>query len=378
MGVRLSGAQILTGAGLFAALVSQPAADSSAPKGLSPPEYNVFAASAGQSQIALIDPDLLVVVGFIDLAFEAKQISVSARLKAIAAIDGRLPELRVYDLTTNRRRSISLPFVPTLLVRSPDDTRLAVMDNLHGRFAVIDLERRAVIVTSSVGGAVEDALFSTDGGALYLAGPDLLGVTVIDIDGGSTREVEGTNAVRFAGLSRSPNGRDGFGKPQGSNVIQEFDLRRRTIVGSLDVTPDTSFAFVTGTGRFILLPDSHRRELRVATTDPLKVVATLRGSSTMDAAYSAWFDSLAYVTSPLEHRILAYDLDHFAPLGEIPVGGTPGPAVVGPGGDKLFIPLIDAKAVEVVDAVSQHVTAHIPLDANPTALALAGGYGICH
>lgn len=55
----------------------------------------------------------------------------------------------------------------------------------------------------------------------------------------------------------------------------------------------------------------------------------------------------------------------------------PGPIVVGPGGDKLFVPLSDVKAVQVIDAFHQRVTADIRLVANPTALALAGGYSIC-
>jgi len=378
VGAGLSAAQILTGASLLAAVLSHSITDRTAPRGLSPREYNVFAASENQSQIALIDPDLLAVVDTIDLGFEARQIAVSARLKTIAAIDGRSPELRLYDLATDRRESIALRFVPTRLIRAADDTRVAALDNSHGRLAVIDLERYAIISTFSIGGAVEDVLFSTDGGALYLAGRGRLGVTVIAVDGGSIREVEGTGDLAFTGLSRSPTGRDGFGKPQRSDEIEEFDLRRQTVAGHLDVTPDTSFAFVTGTGRFVLLPDSHRSELRVATTDPLKVVATLKGSSAMDEAYSAWFDSIAYVASSSERRLLAYNLDHLIPLGEVLLGGTPGPAVVGPGGDKLFVPLVDARAVQVIDTASQRVIAHIPVGANPTAVTLAGGYGICH
>jgi DNA-binding beta-propeller fold protein YncE len=379
MGGSVSKGRMLMGAGLLAVTaLAHAAADDATPKGLSPREYNVFVASEHQSRITMIDPDLLEIVGAIDLGFEVKQLAVSARLKAVAAIDGRSPEVRIYDLTTDKLRSIPLPFMPTRLVRAPDDTRLAILDDLHSRLAIVDLERRNVVITSSMNGAFENVLFSTDGGALYLAGRDEPGVTVIDIDGGSIHKLTGSGQAAFTGLSRSPNGRDGFGKRQDSNELEEFDLRRQAVAGHLDVTLDTSFAYVTGTGRFVLLPDNRRRELRVATTDPLEIVATLQGSSAMDAAYSAWFDTLAYVTSPAEHRLLVYDLDRFSALGEIRLRGTPGPAVVGPGGDKLFVPLVDAKAVQVIDVAHQRVTADIHLDANPTALVLAGGYGICH
>lgn len=73
-------------------------------------------------------------------------------------------------------------------------------------------------------------MFSTDGGALYLAGRDRLGVTVIDIDRGSTRKLEGGGDVTFTGLSRSPNGRDGFGKRQDSKELEEFDVRQQSPV----------------------------------------------------------------------------------------------------------------------------------------------------
>jgi hypothetical protein len=376
--LNLSAAHLLTGAGLLAAVLSHQTVNEAAPKGLSPREYNVFAATEHQSRVALIDPDLLAVVDSIDLGFEVRQLAVSARLRVVAATDGQSPEVRVYDLATDQRRSIALPFVPSRLVRAPDDTRLAAVDNPHGKLAVIDLQQNTILTMYSVTGSLGDVLFSTGGGTLYLAGQNHSGIVAVDIDGNASREVDGTGEAAFAGLSRSPNGRDGFGKPVGGSEIDEFDLRRQTVIGHLDVTPDTSFAFVTGTGRFVLLPDSHRGELQIATTDPLKVVASLKGSSNMDAAYSAWFDTLAFVTSPSEHRLLAYDLDQLKALTGISLDGTPGPVLVGPGGDKLFVPLTDAKAVQVVDAAKQRVIARVALDDNPTAMTLAGSYGICH
>lgn len=378
VGTSLSKARTLVAGALAMAALTHAAAEDGAPKGLSPPQYNIFVATGQQSKITMIDPDLLFVVGTIDLGLQVKQFAVSARSKVVAAIDGRSPEVRIFNLTTQTRRSIPLSFAPSRLVLAPDETRVAVIDVLHGRVAVVDLDSDSIVATTSIGSVFESALFSTDGGELYFAGGDQPGVAFLDIDKGSIQRLEGGGKPAFTGLSRSPNGRDGFAKRTDSNELDELDLRRHAFAGRLAVTPDTSFAFVSGTGRFVLLPDNRRRELRVATTDPLKVIATLRGSAAMDEAYTAWFDTLAYVASPAEHLLLVYDLDHVSALGHVQLRGTPGRAIVGPGGDKLFVPLVDAKAVQVVDAVHGRVIADIHLDANPTAIGLAGGYGICH
>lgn len=83
---------------------------------------------------------------------------------------------------------------------------------------------------------------------------------------------------------------------------------------------------MTGAGHFVLLPDNRRREPRIATAELLQVVATLQGSSTMDAAYSAWFDTVAYVASPAERRFLVYGLDHLSALGKVRLRCPPVPS----------------------------------------------------
>lgn len=371
--------RLIAALGVLAVAIQHGAdATEGAARGLSPLEYGVFVASKGQSRVSVIDPDLLDVVATIDLGFNATQLVVSSRLKLLAAVDGELPEVRIYDIAAQQLRFIALPFAPTRLVRAPDGTLLAALDTLLGKVAVVDLARGASVVTPITVGAVSDALFSSDGAFLYVAGENRPGVAAIRTEDGTVGALEGTDGTTFAGLSRAPNGRDGYGKLRGSGALQVFDLGRRKSVDRFDAAPDTAFPYITGTGRFLLLPDNGRGELRIATTDPLQLVATVKASTGVTAAYSAWFDSLAFVASPAERRFLVFDLDRFVPLGEVRLDGTPGEATVSPGGDKLFVPLIDAKAVQVIDVAGRRVIGRIPLDAVPTALAMAGGYGICH
>jgi DNA-binding beta-propeller fold protein YncE len=98
----------------------------------------------------------------------------------------------------------------------------------------------------------------------------------------------------------------------------------------------------------------------------------------MSWAYSAWFDTVAFVTSTTQRELLVYDLDHAQQRGSIALGAVPGPGAVTPDGSKLFLPVADRHAVFVIDAASARLIHRIPLPGAPILAVLAGSYGLCH
>jgi hypothetical protein len=343
---------------------------------IGPREFNLFVALEGSTQVLSVDPDLLQIVGSFDVGVVPRDLAVSAPLKELVAADGTSPSIRAIDLDTGEPYTLALPFVPTRVLLAPDGLRIAAIDGHEGTVVILDLHSRSVIAHATDFGPVDEALFSGDSTRLLLADSTRAGIRVLEVETGQSHVIEEDRV--FAALARAPNGREGFGKPRGVNAVELLDLRNARAGNRIAVTAGVDSVFVSGSGRFLLLPDGMRQELSIASTETWQVVATLHGGTDIEVAYSAWFDTVALASSASERKLYIYDLDRLAFFGALALAGTPGSGIVGTGGDKLFIPTTDANAIEVIDAAKGRLASVIPLAGRPVALAMAGGYGVCH
>lgn len=344
-----------------------------------PPEFNLFVAVEGSRRVLSVDPDMMQVVGSYDLGVVPRDIAISAPLKVLVGSDRISPSIHIVDVETNVARSVALPFTPTRILLAPDGRLAAAVDGEEGRAVFVDLRSGAEIARAAGLGTIGEVVFSGDSTRLYVADRNRGGVRVVVVATGEIRAVGGSDGrSAFAALARAPNGRDGFAKRRGEAALEFIDFRTAQAVGTLAVNPGIGSVYVSGTGRFLLLPDGDRSELTVASTETRRVVATLRGGKAMQAVYSAWFDMVAFGIDAGGRKAFVYDLDRMENAGEVPVGGTPGTGVVSAAGDKLFVPTTNVNAVQVIDATLRRLTATIPLPAAPIAVAMAGGYGVCH
>lgn len=342
------------------------------------PEFNLFVAIEGSQRVLSVDPDLLQVVGGYDLGFVPRDVAISAPLKALVASDRTSPSLRIVNVVTGSGRTVVLPFIPTRTLLAPDGLRVAAVDGKKGGVVFVDLRSGAEIARADGLGAIGEAVFSGDSTRLYVTGHER-GIRAIAADTGDARSVAGGEGdLAFAALARAPNGRDGFAKRRGEAALELIDFRKAQAVGTLAVSPSAGALYVSGTGRYLLLPDTEKSELSVASTETRRIVATLRGGKAMQAVYSAWFDMVAFGVSAGERKIFVYDLDRLENAGEVALGGTPVTGVVSSSGDKLFVPTANVNAIQVIDATQRRLAGAIPLPAPPIAVAMAGGYGVCH
>ena len=339
---------------------------------------DVFVTARDSGRVVAIDPDTSTIVGTIDAGFPVRDLAVSPLLRLLVASDGDA-HLRVIDPASGTAATLALDLAPQRIQISPLGTRIEAADFSSGAVAFIDLIALHETARVTGLGPIQDAMFGSDGTQFYVAGVGRDGLTVIDVLRGQVvRQSSGSSAGPFAAVARAPNGRDGFAAYAKARLVDKLDLKGGAPIASLPVGNDTPTISVTGTGRYLLLPDNSSQRLVIAATDPLQISAIVAGPAEMTRAYSAWFDMVAFVASATEPKLIVYDLDHLREAGAIALAGIPAAGAVTPDGAKLFLPIPEAGVVQVVDAQRRQLAATIPIGAPPALLAVAGSYGLCH
>ncbi|MCR6631929.1 MAG: hypothetical protein NVV74_18810 [Magnetospirillum sp.] len=336
-------------------------------------QRTLFVAGRDSTAVAVVSIESERVIGRLELGLVPRQLAVSESLAKLAAADGRSAQVTVAELASRAVTRLPLPLAPTRLLVSPDGLTLAAFDDASGGIALVDLLLLREKARLAGPPRIRDAMFAGDGKSLFLAADGVAGVTVLDA--AASRPAAILPGPSATALARAPNGREGFALAGGE--VLHFDLKAPAILGRL-AAPGATGLYPTGTGRFLMLPDSDRRSLTLAPAQPLAPAAPLKAAAGMSAAYSAWFDTVALLPSRSEESVLLYDLETRQPAGRIPLSGAPGPGVVTPDGGKLYLPIEGEKELAVIDARLRRRAATIAVGFAPTQAVMAGGYGICH
>src|SRR5262249_58105248 len=105
---------------------------------------------------------------------------------------------------------------------------------------------------------IRDLMVGADGAFLYVVAERLDGIGVVDVARGELIEeiaVSGLRSAQAAGLTRSPSGRMGYVKAQGSRTISLVDLSNFRPVREIEVGRDALKACPTGFGGYLVGPD---------------------------------------------------------------------------------------------------------------------------
>jgi DNA-binding beta-propeller fold protein YncE len=157
-----------------------------------------------------------------------------------------------------------------------------------------------------------------------------------------------------------------------------LDLEQGKLIAEFDAGTDAAAAVPSGTGTYLLVPNTARPTLAVFRSANLRDPALLKSEAGATSVYTAWLDSVAFVPSEPRRQLLVYDLDAQHLTGEIALPGQPTRGAVTSDSRKLYLPVLDPPAVVVVDGETRQLVATIPLHDTPLAAVVAGGWGICH
>ena len=341
----------------------------------------VFIPSRNAPIVTVVDRDIDGVVGTLDVGLVPEQVVVSEATRKLVAVDGIARAVSVVELANGRRVAIDLDFTPQWLIASPDGYVVAAADLSAGSVAFVELMRNRVVSRITGLSPIHDLMFGPDGAFLYVAVERSDGVGVVDVARGKLIEeiaVSGLRSAQAAGLTRSPSGRMGYVKAQGSRTISLVDLNNFRPVREIEVGRDALKAFPTGFGGYLVIPDNSERTVTIVANASLTVAAMLKGGAGMTTVHSGWFDTLALVPSATERKLLVYDLDRLSQAPDIPLPGSPGRGAVTQDGAKLYIALEDTSKVAVIDLQRRRLLHTIAVASNPVAAIMAKSFDVCH
>jgi YVTN family beta-propeller protein len=235
--------------------------------------------------------------------------------------------------------------------------------------------------------------FSADGALLYVGNLGAGVVSVIDVAQATVINeipVGEAPSVASAGpadeewqgvinVTRTPDGRLGFAAFGEGNAMAVLDLRTQQTIKTLALGELPWRAYTTADGRFMITPNNGDRTISVVSTASLEEVARLPGAADMTGVNTGWFETVAFVISRGEDKLLVLDLETMRPAGEIALPGSPETGVTTPDGAKLYVALSEADEVAVIDVRERRVIKRIGgVGDGPWGAHMVGAINYCH
>jgi len=369
-------------------LASQPAG------ALDPSGQYLYVPNRSSSDVAVIDHATQSLVARVEVGKVPHQVAVSDRLGKLIASNTADNTISIVDLATLRAEAtLTLDHEPEHMELSPNGLALAVGNIGAGTVSLISLEENREV--ARVDGLFEphNLTFSPDGSLLYVANLGAEHVSVVDVaagrvvneipvaeptalaaTGGTTSEYQG-----IINVTRTPDGRLGFAAHGEGNVMAVIDLRSQEKIKSLELGELPWRAYSTADGRFMLVPNNGDATVSVIDTSTLEVVATLPGAEDVTGVNTGWFETVAFVVSRGENKLVVLDLEEMKAAGEIALPGTPETGVTTPDGKTLYVALSDTDQVAVIDVRRRELVKTIDdVGDEPWGATMAGALNYCH
>ncbi|WP_158930470.1 YncE family protein [Acidisphaera sp. S103] len=339
----------------------------------------IFVSLSDQHVVPYIDPDTDKIAGSVDVGLVPKQIEIASSIGKLLAIDGKGPLVNIVDLQLKTISTVPLDLVPSRMTVSSDGLTVALADTKNGHVVLLDLLRRRIVGTAHGLPHLRDMVFSIDSRKVYFAGAEAGAIDVMDALKGQLDPAIATGLPSGSlAFGRSPDGRRLFVQSDSGGGIGVLDLERSGPLAPIPAGPAATVAFPSATGAYLLVVDNQRGTLMVIRDGDAQNATVLKAATGVSIVYTGWFDTLALIPSVTAKSVLLYDLEVMHAAGEIPLAGTPARGGVTPDGQKLYLPLIDADQVAVINAQRRKLTESIAMPGHPTAIVLAGSYGVCH
>lgn len=334
-------------------------------------EHFLFLSEDGNPLLTVLDITSDKPVGTLELGLAPSRIEVSKASRKLAAIDGQSSRLVVADLAHGGKTELDLGFPAQRLALSPDGRRLAVADMVNGKLALVDLETNSVIARTDGLPPLRDLMFNAEGSRLYAAGSVL---TVLDLANALARH---TLATAVTGFTRSPDGHALFLKePDGAVTVLNAKTERP--LARLPQPAGSPTPVPSATGAYLLLPDNSRQTLDLIHGDTLERGNSFPALPDLATAYTGWFDSVAVLPSPSQHKLMLIDLWRQSRLKDIDLPAAPLAGAVSADGAKLYLPLDGKAKLAIIDLRNRKLDSILTLPHPVKAAFLADSYGICH
>ena len=362
-----------------------------------PYDHYVFVPNRDSANVAIIDTDTDRLVARVKVGNVPHQVAVSDTLGKLVASNTADNTITIISLKTLKpEATIKLGNEPEHMEISPGGAIAAVGNIGGGTVSLIDLKANREHKRITGLHEPHNMTFSPDGKLLYVGNLGANFVSVIDVAKGKViDEIPVGDEQQLAALpggeddyqgvinvTRTVDGRLGFAAYGDGDTMAVIDLRTRRKLKTLKLGDLPWRAYTTADSRYMIVPNNGDQTVSiVSTTSPFREVARLRGAPDMTGVNTGWFESVAFVISRGEDKLVVLDRQEMRNTGEISLGKgcTPETGVTNPEGTKLYVALSGCNQVAVIDTRARKIVKRISgVGEEPWGAHMVGALNYCH
>ncbi len=286
--------------------------------------HYVFVPNRDSASVAIIDTATDEVVAKVPVGQVPHQVAVSETLMKMVASNTADDTITIVDLRTlEPLATVQLDHEPEHMEIDPAGEILAVGNIAAGTVSLVSLAENREL--ARVAGLYDphNMTFSPDGALLYVGNLGAGLVSVIDTASARViNEIPVGEAPALASaeqgdaewqgvinVTRTPDGRLGFAAFGEGNAMAVLDLRTQETLKTLTLGELPWRAYTTADGRYMITPNNGDRTISVVATATLEEVARLPGAADMTGVNSGWFETVAFVISRGEDKLVVLDLE---------------------------------------------------------------------
>jgi YVTN family beta-propeller protein len=356
--------------------------------------HYVFVPNRSSADVAVIDTRRDEVVAHVPVGRVPHQVVVSDTTGTMVASNTADDTISIIDLgTLETAATLTLDHEPEHMAVDPAGQVVAVGNIAAGTISLVSLDAPRELARIDGLYQPHNMTFSPDGSLLYVGNLGAGLVSVIDVAHAEVVNeiaIGGTQDVATAGgideewqgvinVTATPDGRLGFAAYGEGDAMAVLDLRTQETIRTLDLGALPWRAYTTADGRFMITPNNGDRTVSVVSTSTLEEVARLPGGADMTGVNTGWFETVAFVISRGEDKLVVLDLEEMKAAGEIPLPGTPETGVTTPDGSKLYVALSGSDEVAVIDVRAREVIKRIgDVGDGPWGAHMVGALNYCH
>ena len=340
----------------------------------------VFVNDSRRPAVAVVDSRDDVLLGHIALDQVADVMAIARGRGLLVTASWQDPALHLVDLAGGGEAT-RLPLGHSVehFQLAGDESLVAVVDHEGDGLSLVSLERPYPVRRVEGLAAPHNIVFAPDNKRLYATNLGSDRVTVVDPASGRILEELVMPFEGVTDLSLTPDGNQALVLFGGRDEILMLDLERGHTMALLTLGEAPLHAYPTLTGGRMIVPNNGDATISIVSVEAAAETTRLEGAGDMTAAVPAWFDSLAFLPSGAERRIVVVDLDAEQLLASIPLPGRPGDPVLEPLGRKLYVPLTDRGSLAVIDAAGRRLQGLIEsVGEVPWTARMAGSLNHCH
>ena len=348
----------------------------------------VFVMESSSPEVAVINTRLDEVIEVIHLDRVANRLLIAEETGLLIAGSDGNHKVSLFKLNPFEPvAEVDVGFVATHFRLSPDGTKLALHNPESGKLVLMSLLNHRDV--RGLGGLVNPSYLTFDrkGHNLFVASQDGRSVDVVNVQDASVVRKISLGAVpegdlvpsTVTGFARTPGGGLGFVMKGEAGLISVLDLRQQTLLKTVRLEGAASRAYPTANSQYLLVPDDSARKVVVISTWSYGITENLRGARDVVSVTTAFFDTVGYVASRKEKKLVVLDLVNIKNNGELKLPGTPVDSLASGDGLKVYVALSDIKRVAVIDAMTHRLVKLIEgVGADPSELVSVRDLSYCH